>query len=95
MTDGELNEKFKNLEECHEELKKRDKDNMTNVLWVIGTLVTIFLMIVGWRINATNVLASKIEDSAVQFTVIQTQLSEIKVQQAEIMTEIKWMKQAK
>lgn len=97
MTDGELNARFENLETCQEELKTKANEivGWKTFIWIVGTLITIFIAIVGWRINATNALSSKIDDNAVQFTVIQTQLSEIKVQQAEIMTEIKWLKQTK
>lgn len=96
MTDGELQARFENIETCQEELKSKANEivGWRAFIWIVGTLVTIFLGVVAWRINASNALSEKIDSNALQFTVIQTQLSEIKVQQAEIMTEIKWLKQS-
>jgi hypothetical protein len=95
MTDGELNTKFENLENCQDELKTKSNDmvNWKTFVWIMGTLVTIAIAIIGWRINVTNVLANKLDANNTQFAIIQTQLSEIKIQQAEIMKDIQWMKQ--
>lgn len=94
MTPEEVKLKIETLEECHEKLEKKTSDTVSlkNFIWILGILVSLGISIVGWRINEVNILAKKVEESSDHYAAIQVQLSEIKVQQAEIMTEIRWMK---
>ena len=94
MENDELKVRFKNIDEDIKRFDKRSHDivGWRVFIWIMGIFLSIFITIMGWRIAVINELQAKIEKNSSQFMTIQVQLSKIKVQQAEIITEIKWLK---
>ncbi len=87
MEHDELTVRFKNIEEDI----KRFEGKLCEIvswkvfIWIVGIFLTILIPIMGWRISVVNDLQAKVEANNAQFLIIQTQL-------AEIMTDIKWLK---